>query len=205
ASIYDYSVSNLTSDYNDLYYEPNQYNALVRIGSTNYNTLTDWQATGKDLNSIAEMPNFVDPYLHIDETIPTYLESGATPIAGIDTDYDGDPRSVTTPDIGADEFDGTVVGIEEETALPTEFALEQNFPNPFNPSTKIKYSIPTQSKVVIKVYDLLGNEIAVLMDEEKSIGTYELTWNAPNLPSGIYFYRLQAGTFVQTRKMILLK
>ncbi len=59
SSIYDYTASNLTSDYNDLYYEPNQYNALVRIGSTNYNTLADWQATGKDLNSVTEMPNFV--------------------------------------------------------------------------------------------------------------------------------------------------
>ena len=64
--------------------------------------------------------------------------------------------------------------------MPTEYALEQNYPNPFNPSTTFRYSIPSQSKVVIKVYDILGNEIATLMDEEKPVGTYELTWNAAN-------------------------
>ena len=97
--------------------------------------------------------------------------------------------------------------------LPTEFALEQNYPNPFNPSTTFRYSIPTQSKVVIKVYDILGNEIATLMDEEKSVGTYELTWNAANLPSGVYFYQLRAVDpstssgqgFINTKKMLLLK
>jgi hypothetical protein len=96
--------------------------------------------------------------------------------------------------------------------LPTHFNLDQNYPNPFNPGTMIRYSIPTQSKLLIKVYDVLGNEIATLMDEEKSVGAYELTWNAAQLPSGVYFYQLratpnggQAGNFVQTRKMILIK
>lgn len=98
-----------------------------------------------------------------------------------------------------------VTGVEDETTLPTEFALEQNYPNPFNPSTTFRYSIPTQSKVVIKVYDILGNEIATLMDEEKSVGTYELKWDAASMPSGVYFYQLKAGTFVETKKMILLK
>jgi hypothetical protein len=88
---------------------------------------------------------------------------------------------------------------------PTEFALEQNFPNPFNPGTTFRYLIPIQSKVVIKVYDILGNEVATLLDEEKSVGTYELTWNAEQLPSGVYFYQLRAGDFTQTKKMILLR
>jgi hypothetical protein len=142
--------------------------------------------------------------LHIDETIPTYLESRGTPIAGIDTDFEGDSRNVSTPDIGADEFDG-IVGVEDEETVPTEFSLEQNYPNPFNPTTTFGYSIPIQSKVVIKVFDILGNEVATLLDEEKSVGTYELTWNAANLSSGIYFYQLKAGEFVSTKKMILLK
>lgn len=205
SSIYDYSASNLTSDYNDLFYEPNQSNCLVRIGGSDYHTLADWQATGKDLNSYTEMPEFIDPYLHIDETIATYLESRGTPIAGIMSDIDGDTRHATTPDIGADEFDGIAVGIEDETTLPTEFALEQNYPNPFNPSTTLRYSIPTQSKVVIKVYDVLGKEIATLINEEKSVGTYEITWDAASLPSGVYFYQLKAGDFIQTKKMLLLK
>ena len=85
------------------------------------------------------------------------------------------------------------------------FYLSQNYPNPFNPSTKIKYSIPQESNVVIKVFDILGNEIETLINEKKPAGTYDLTWVANNLPSGIYFYRLQAGEFVQTKKMTLMK
>jgi hypothetical protein len=203
--IYDQTVSNLTSDYNDLYYN-NSYpnNCLVRIGSTNYNTLSDWQAMGKDLNSITEMPHFVAPEdLHIDVNFETLIDSGATPIAGIDTDFDGETRNATTPDIGADEF--LIVGVEDEITLPTEFALEQNYPNPFNPSTVISYQLPVSNDVTLKVFDILGNEIETLVNEEKSAGTYELTWNVASLPSGVYFYQLKAGDFIQTKKMLLIK
>jgi len=97
-------------------------------------------------------------------------------------------------------------GTEEETNEgPTEYLLSQNYPNPFNSTSVIKYSIPKLSQVSIKVFNVLGSEVETLLNEEKSVGTYELDWNAANLPSGVYFYRLQAGDFVQTRKMILLK
>jgi len=99
-----------------------------------------------------------------------------------------------------------ITGIEDEqNNLPESFSLQQNYPNPFNPSTTFRYSIPTQSKVMIKVYDLLGNEIATLMDEEKQVGTYDLMWNAANLPSGVYFYQLKAGSYADTKKMILVR
>jgi|WetSurMetagenome_2_1015567.scaffolds.fasta_scaffold14915_2 photosystem II stability/assembly factor-like uncharacterized protein len=88
---------------------------------------------------------------------------------------------------------------------PVEFALEQNFPNPFNPFTKLNYSITQSGLVTLKVYDVLGTEIETLVNEEKSSGTYELNWNATNLPSGIYFYQLKAGNYINTKKMILLK
>jgi hypothetical protein len=213
SAVYDYNIYNLTSDYNDLYYDdtyPN--NCLVRLGTTNYNTLAEWQVLGKDPNSISEMPNFVAlEDLHIDGNFETLLDKGATPIVGIETDFDGETRNVTTPDIGADEF--TIVGVEDELQLPTKYSLEQNYPNPFNPTTTFRYSIPQTSKVVIKVYDILGNEITLLIDEEKTIGTYELTWDAASLPSGVYFYQLKAGdpstgsgqVYVNTKKMILLK
>jgi hypothetical protein len=94
---------------------------------------------------------------------------------------------------------------ENQMPIPSDFDLSQNFPNPFNPSTKIKYSIPQTSQVQIKVFDVLGNEIETLVNEEKPVGTYELTWNAANLPSGVYFYQFRAGDFVQTKKMLLLK
>jgi hypothetical protein len=90
-------------------------------------------------------------------------------------------------------------------SMNNNFILFQNHPNPFNPSTKIKYSIPQTSNAVIKVFDILGNEIETLVNEEKPIGTYETTWNAEGLPSRVYFYQLKAGDFIQTKKMILLK
>ena len=105
-----------------------------------------------------------------------------------------------------------ITAVESSYELPLNFNLEQNYPNPFNPTTTIKYSIPSvistegrNLKVTLKVFDVLGKEVATLVNEEKQVGTYELTWNAANLPSGVYFFRLQAGSYVQTRKMILLK
>jgi flagellar hook assembly protein FlgD len=83
--------------------------------------------------------------------------------------------------------------------------LSQNYPNPFNPSTTFTYSIAKQSKVLIRIYDIIGNEIVTLVNEEKPVGTYDLTWDASNLPSGVYLYQLTAGDFIQTKKMILMK
>jgi len=83
--------------------------------------------------------------------------------------------------------------------------LTQNYPNPFNPSTKIKYQIPELSFVTIKVYDVLGKEVTTLINEEKPAGSYEVEFDASRLPSGVYFYRLQAGSFIETKKMILLR
>ena len=101
---------------------------------------------------------------------------------------------------------GTPVGnIKEESSLPKEFLLTQNYPNPFNPSTTIKYQIPELSFVTVKVYDVLGSEVATLINEEKPIGSYEIEFDATTLPSSIYFYRLQAGAFVETKKMVLMK
>ena len=100
---------------------------------------------------------------------------------------------------------GTTDLKEDNSIIPSEFNLYQNYPNPFNPRTIISYQLPISGNVVLKVYDVLGNEITTLVNEEKPVGYYETNWNASNLASGIYFYRLQAGSFVQTRKMILLK
>ena len=109
-------------------------------------------------------------------------------------------------DMGAYGGTNSIVDVpEEDVFLPNDYCLYQNYPNPFNPSTTFRYSIPTQSKVMIKVYDILGNEIETLVNEEKPAGTYEVTWNADNLPSGVYFYQLRAGSFVEAKKMILMK
>jgi hypothetical protein len=89
--------------------------------------------------------------------------------------------------------------------IPTEYKMDQNYPNPFNSLTNINYSIPVKSTVILKVFDLLGRESATLANKEKPAGVYNVEFKNNNLSSGIYFYRLQAGSFVETKKMILLK
>jgi hypothetical protein len=107
--------------------------------------------------------------------------------------------------------DTTLTSVEsEEPPAVSSFKLEQNYPNPFNPATIIQYAIGSRQFVTLKVYDILGNEIATLVNEEKSAGQYEVTFDSHsgevrNLTSGIYFYQLKAGSFVKTKKMILLK
>ncbi|QQS36650.1 MAG: T9SS type A sorting domain-containing protein [Ignavibacteriales bacterium] len=110
---------------------------------------------------------------------------------------------------GGIRYSGTV---EVENVIPAELYLEQNFPNPFNPVTKIKFSIPSVETghapslhVTLKVFDVLGNEIETLVNEEKPVGNYELRWNAESLPSGVYFYQLKAGEFTDVKKMLLIK
>jgi hypothetical protein len=105
------------------------------------------------------------------------------------------------------------VTVENEKNLPTEFSLSQNYPNPFNPITKIKYTIPSVETrhasslqmVTLKIYDVLGNEVATLVNEEKAAGDYKIEFDGTGLPSGIYFYQLKAVSFIQTKKMVLLK
>ena len=95
--------------------------------------------------------------------------------------------------------------IEIDVDVPLEFELSQNYPNPFNPSTTIKYSLPVTSYVKLSVFNILGEEVQILMNETKDAGTYAINFNASQLNSGIYFYRLQAGDFIQVKKMTLLK
>lgn len=147
--------------------------------------------------SIGFVPGFgttteVHHYSFVDES----LQSGNYQYRLKQVDFDG---SFTYSDI-----------IEVEVLSPNVFSLEQNYPNPYNPSTTIRYEIPEQSFVTIKVYDVLGNEIATLVNEEKPAGSYEVEFNiysdeGQNLVSGVYFYKLQVGNFIQTKKMVLTK
>jgi hypothetical protein len=99
----------------------------------------------------------------------------------------------------------TSVFSEETKSLAISYTLLQNYPNPFNPSTSIQYAISSTQFVTLKVYDLLGREVATLINEENNPGNYAVEFNASQLSSGIYFYKLQAGDFVETKKMILIK
>jgi hypothetical protein len=120
-------------------------------------------------------------------------------------------ESTAGPVIRADAFklsliqELTEIKDQELLTKPSNFNLEQNYPNPFNPSTKISWQIPVSSWQTLKVYDVLGNEVATLADEYNHAGNYEVDFEATKLSSGIYFYRLQAGNFINTKKMILLK
>ncbi len=152
------------------------------------------------------------------------------PIVGGASSYQGDHISLLAVDnklyalwmadysgiyqVWASIFDMNVLSTNESNHEVVEnFNLFQNYPNPFNPSTTIKYSVPNviasgtkQSQFVsLKVYDVLGNEVAALVNEEKSAGTYKIEFDGSALPSGIYFYQLQAGSLVETKKMVLLK
>ena len=98
------------------------------------------------------------------------------------------------------------VGVSETASgLPSEYKLEQNFPNPFNPTTNIRYSIIKTTKVVLKIFDILGREVQTLVNSEQAPGQYIVKFDAQNLASGIYFYQINAGNFTATKKLMLLK
>lgn len=109
--------------------------------------------------------------------------------------------------------DDNPIGIQNHnTGIPKTFSLAQNYPNPFNPSTNISYSLPSSANVSIKVYDILGKEVATLVNQKQNAGSYSITFSANNLGSGVYFYKItaapvggQAGTFTDIKKMILVK
>ncbi|MFN0157230.1 MAG: YCF48-related protein [Bacteroidota bacterium] len=95
--------------------------------------------------------------------------------------------------------------VEPERALPDHYALEQNYPNPFNPSTRIDYQIPERELVTLKIYDILGREVAVPVNDIEDLGFKSIEWNATNFASGVYFYQLKAGQYVKTKKLMLIR
>ena len=109
------------------------------------------------------------------------------------------------------EVNGTVVravstDISKEHGAPAHFALSQNYPNPFNPSTTIGFTLPSRASVTLRIYDMLGRNVATLVNGETlQAGTYSKVWNAADFAGGVYFYRLEAGQFTETRKIIFLK
>jgi hypothetical protein len=100
---------------------------------------------------------------------------------------------------------GQAAQTETIGSVPTRFALHQNYPNPFNPTTVIRYELPSNAVVKVQVFDVLGRVLATLVNERREAGIYEAMFNASGLSSGTYFYRLQAGSFVETKKMVLVK
>jgi hypothetical protein len=159
-------------------------------------------------------PQFADTLLHLANTSGC-LQRGIDSVQVDGTWHHAPPFCIygmarptpagTLPDIGACENPIRVGVDESQSGLPTSFALSQNYPNPFNPTTAINYQLPTQRHVTLVVYDMLGREVATLVNEFKHPGAYTVQWDGSGLASGVYFYRLSAGSFVQLKKMLLLK
>ena len=133
--------------------------------------------------------------LYLDDTTPGQ-SLGTTPVA---TPANDEPWVYL-------EFDITPTSVSDPAqGVPESYALSQNYPNPFNPSTKITYALPTKADVSLKVYNVLGQEAASLVNEFQEAGTYNVDFSAAKLTSGVYFYTLKAGQFAETKKMMLLK
>ena len=105
---------------------------------------------------------------------------------------------------------GSVTSVEQPSVLPSEYSLAQNYPNPFNPETRIRYSLSQSSRVVLKIFNMLGQEVRTLLDEHKPAGSFEVSWDGKNdagqrVPSGVYLYQIHAQGKVMTKKMTLLQ
>ncbi len=160
-----------------------------------------------EFDSIATTPDFFTPPVQPNDTLPTSIHvftdaSIGTAHVQIQVGTFHNPTVRETLDFYFTTDPS--VGVEEE-GTPADYFLAQNYPNPFNPSTSIKYGVKEAGFVILKVYNILGAEVANLVNEYKSAGSYEADFSASKLSSGVYIYRLSANNFVQTRKMILEK
>jgi len=114
--------------------------------------------------------------------------------------------SIRVTNISVTELVNTTTFVAEKPAgVVSTFSLAQNYPNPFNPSTNISYTVPSHQFVSLQVYDVLGRKVATLVNETKDAGTYSVRFDASSLPSGVYLYRLQAGSYSETKKLLLMK
>jgi hypothetical protein len=201
---------------------PEQLNESRAAGSAVYNPLSQkgfliggYNETLTALNTVEQVEIQPDGSLKITQSLPmTYARSGLMAVAyknGFVAVFGGRTgRGHLGEVVPYIEILDEASSVQDNNELPKEFLLDQNFPNPFNPSTVISYKVSTVSQVQLKIYDFLGREIAVLVNEEKAPGKYQVSWNGEDkngskVPSGIYFYRMTAGNYSLTKKMLLLK
>ena len=182
---------------------------LVSLGSKQDNGGAGGGGSIVIKNSVNTYTKFNIPVYWVSQNPPdscviTFTIYPASPKAHAGTEYYIDDLSLNNNTTNVKNADSQV---------PEEFKLYQNYPNPFNPTTTIKYSIPpaedanfaSATNVQLKIYDVLGNEVTTLVNEEKPAGTYSITWNAANLPSGVYFYQLKTGSYTAMKKLMFLK
>ncbi|MCU0415536.1 MAG: T9SS type A sorting domain-containing protein, partial [Ignavibacteriaceae bacterium] len=169
--------------YRSAAHQPSNFTLLETLDSDEF-VYTDISVTiGNDYNARSYYVTCVyeDPWESIGETDPTNTVEVRLEI----------PQKISIP--------------ESNNKNKINYQLEQNYPNPFNPSTKISYSLPVSGQVTLKVFDTLGKEVAILVNEQKEAGIYTIEFDASNLTTGIYFYRIQIGSFTSVRKLVLLK
>jgi hypothetical protein len=157
-------------------------------------------AAGKIKNTAATFTKFSVPISYLNSQVPDAATIYITLIDSFLNASDAGTYALID-DIYFDQLSD----VSEIGDFPKEFSLEQNYPNPFNPSTKICWQIPIGGWQTLKVYDLLGNETATLVNEYRPAGTYEIEFEAAAIPTGVYFYQLKAENFIETKKMILLR
>jgi hypothetical protein len=172
--------------------------------------LFEWQQSQPQVSKYSieldTTDQFTTPFINSDITDTTYLYTGLLPnknywwrVRAFNSNGWGDYSEVRT-------FSTLFVGIDDgESQIPTKFSLEQNYPNPFNPTTTITYTIPKESQVSLKIYDVMGREVVELASGRQTAGSYTVEFDASSLASGTYFYKLTAGEFVSVKKMVLLK
>jgi len=197
------AASVLTSDYNLLVSNQN----FVNYQGTSYADLTVWQAAGQDANSVSKAVEFVSATdLHLAGASIGDINLVGTPLATVTTDIDGDARNTIHPYKGADESDEIQVSIDNNAeTLPVVFKLHQNYPNPFNPTTTISFDLPEAANVKLVIYNIMGQQVAELKNENMQPGFYKMNFNASHLASGVYIYRIQANNFAAIKKMTILK
>jgi hypothetical protein len=149
------------------------------------------------------MPVQVRINTSLEDTIVTLFNNEQT--QNFQFEVIGDPQSIVFDPGNWILKNNTTVTEVKDLTVPFAFSLEQNYPNPFNPSTTISFQVPEKEFVTLKVFNILGKEVAVLVNEEKPAGKYEVEFTAKDLVSGVYFYKLEAESFVETKKMILIK
>ena len=183
--------------YNRTYNDKGEALLFVSSGTQN---LTAWKPTEKLILRPQNPTGAITSY-----QINFNFNSGVMPGSG-DTLHIVTYKTITSEDVFRFAVDSSsiITGVEKNN-IPGDFNLDQNYPNPFNPTTTISFVINHQSFVTLKVYDVLGNEAATLVNEEKPAGKYNVVFNAGNLASGVYYYQLKSGNFIETRKMIYLK
>ncbi len=215
-----------TSNNNLFYAGTPGTNNLIMYNGNSYSTLASYKTfvgPTRDNASVTELPPFVNilttPYdLHIKGYIPTQCQNGGIRIISpfaVTTDYDGNIRwgeqgytgSGTAPDIGADEFDSSsitgIIIISKD--IPRSFKLYENYPNPFNPTTTINYDVPKNIFVKLVVYDISGKKVETLVNKNLQAGEHKAVWNGSNYTSGVYFARIEAGSYTHTIKMLMVK